>query len=86
MNVEIASWPNTYFYNKTMALAPIARPQRSPFKAYTVLQVNTIEDIEMEFVKQMLDFCMKQFEPRRCTCGIICGNPSSKEAIEQAIK
>lgn len=86
MHPDIASWPNKIFYNNKMDLSPIVRMRRSPFKPYTVFQVNTIEDIEIEFVWQLLEFCFKIIKPNRCSYGIICGNPTSKDLIAEMIK
>lgn len=83
---DICSWPNKYFYDNKMEIVPIPRFKRSPFKPYTVFQVNTIEDIEIDFVRQLLEFCIRGIKEKRCSCGIICGHPESRDEIEAMIK
>lgn len=60
--------------------------RRTQFKPYTVFQVNTIEDIEIEFLKQLLEQCFKVNKQMKCTYGIICGDPSSQPQIEEMLK
>ena len=69
---EICTWPNKYFYeNSRMEIVPIVRPKRSPFRQYTVFQVNTIEDIEIEFVRQKLElFCERRIKEGGCSIDI----------------
>ncbi|XP_055312579.1 uncharacterized protein LOC129574522 isoform X2 [Sitodiplosis mosellana] len=84
---EICSWPNKYFYDSKMEIVPIVRPpKRSPFHSYTIFQVNTIEDIEVDFVRQLLEFSIRDIKGRRCSLGIICGHPDSRVEIETMIK
>ncbi|XP_031636106.1 uncharacterized protein LOC116348997 [Contarinia nasturtii] len=83
---ELSLWPNKFFYQNQMKMGSIARCARSPFHPYTVFQVNQIEDIEIDFLKQLLEFCLQYIEPKRCSYGIICGHPSSKDEIEAQIK
>lgn len=83
---EISKWPNQYFYRNEMEIVPIPRVKRSPYHSYTIFQVNTIEDIEVNFVQQLLEFSICAIKERRCTCGIICGHPKSRDEIEKMIK
>lgn len=85
MHQEICSWPNKYFYKQQMNM--IAKQQRrTTFAPYSVFQVNNIEDIEVDFLKQLLEFCVKGIDPKKCSYGIICGHPSSKGQIEAMLK
>lgn len=84
MHQSISSWPNKYFYNNKMKSN--ARLRQCPFEPYTVFQVNTIEDIEIDFVKKLLDFCVKKSASRKCNYGIICGHPDSRNEIEAMLK
>lgn len=83
---DICLWPKKFFYENQMKVGPISRTKRSPFHPYTVFQVNQIEDIEITFLKHLLAFCMQKFDPKKLSCGVICGHPISKNEIESLIK
>lgn len=69
-------------------MLPLENPSTTEieFCPYTVIQVNTIEDIEVSFVRKLLEFCVKVRKPSECTYGIICGHPASKGELEDMIK
>lgn len=81
---SICSWPNKYFYKNTMKTAQNVRVRVCPLEPYTVFQVNTIEDIEVDFVEKLLDCCVNRIKPYKF--GIICGHPASKDQIETMLK
>lgn len=85
MHREISLWPNNKFYHGKMI--QLENPPEDPmFWPYTVFQVNTVEDIEVTFMRQLLEFCVKFRKPTECSYGIICGHPKSKEELTEMIK
>lgn len=85
MNAEISLWPNKFFYKNQM-IALSKQNRKTLFKPYTVFQVNTIEDIEIQFLKLLLQQCFEVNKHMKCTYGIICGDPSSRTQIEDMLK
>lgn len=86
MHEAIFAWPNKYFYNNKMKMSQTPRVRVAPFEPYTVLQVNNIEDIEIEFLEKLLNFCVQKITAKQCSYGIICGHPNSKAEIETMLK
>lgn len=86
MHQAIFHWPNKNFYKGSIKTeTPTSIIRGSPFEPYTVYQVNTIEDNEVDFMRRLLEFCTKIISPRNCSYGIVCGNPHSKNELEALI-
>lgn len=90
MDPAICLWPNKQFYKNQLQIAKSQKKSHStgsiPFEPYTLYQVNTVEDIEVDFVRQLLQVCFNAIDPKRCTYGIICGHPSTKLELDAMIK
>lgn len=88
MNNEIMMWPNKYFYKKAMTENQGPRIKKSPFAALTVFKVNTLEDIEEQFVKKLLNFMVNKDRgsPECLSYGIICGNSKANASLNKLVK
>lgn len=85
MHSDIFSWSNKFFYKNE--IIPLAKQNRkTKFKPYTVFQVNTIEDVEIAFLKRLLELCFTEARHNDCKYGIICGDPNSQAPIEAMLK
>lgn len=88
MHKDILSWPNEAIYNGRIQLpkAPPTTKSRST-AAYSVFQVNTIEDIEIDFLAQYLKYYVSHIDRHRsASIGIICGHPATGEQLKDKIK
>lgn len=88
MNNEIMKWPNKYFYKGTMIENKQPRIKKSPFAELTVFKVNTLEDIEEQFMKKLLNFMVNKdrSSPESLSYGIICGNSKAHESLNTLVK
>lgn len=81
-------WPNKYFYKKTMTVNTHPRIKKSPFAELTVFKVNTLEDIEEQFMRKLLNFMVNKDrgKPDSLSYGIICGNSKAHESLNTLVK
>lgn len=87
MHKDILQWPNKMFYNGQIQLAnnEPATQSRST-AAYSVFQVNTVEDKEIEFITQYLNLYVNRIDRGTRSIGIICGHPDTGEQLKDKIK
>lgn len=88
MNNEIMMWPNKYFYKRTMIENNRPRIKKSPFAELTVFKVNTLEDIEEQFMKKLLNFMVNKDRgsPVSLSYGIICGNSKACKSLNTLVR
>lgn len=85
MHGDILSWPNQAFYQNQIQPNSRKPSKSSAIAAYTVFQVNTIEDIEMEFVTKFLKLYTEKIDRSKSSIGIICGHPATAHQLQEQI-
>lgn len=84
MHDDILHWPNREFYNGQIR-ANVRNPRKSNrAAAYTVFQVNTVEDIEVEFLTNFLKLYTEKIDRSKSSIGIICGHPATGRQLKES--
>lgn len=86
MHEQIFAWPREAIYKGNSSVQPNKANQFNSISPYTVLQVNTIEDIEIDFLKQLLEMCVQRASPKKFSYGIICGNSETRIQLNEMFK
>lgn len=85
MSKPILEWPNKIFYDMQLTVKSTPHIKKSTFPAYTVFQMNVIDNIELNFLKDLLKVCTKAVPATKVPYGIICGSPKTHELLNPMI-
>lgn len=86
MNESIFSWPNQTIYNSLVETSPSKTISSWSPAAYTVFQLNTIDDEEIEFLCSFLKLFTNKIDKKKSSIGIICGHSATVDQLRQMIR